>query len=1221
MRLFRMRPTLLKAVHSKGYGVIKELFHGEGSLHVLAANRREEELVELLKLAKNALNPREFTEVLMQKCAGKFFQDPPMKNFGATPIAYAAFFGLKRVFDVLFLEQDADGRFGLLDNEQKQIVINGQRGSSTNDVSSKRGRHAGKQLIPTLVDEQGGANGNYPIHAVVASGRTEMFDVLIDCGAYSTDFGLGLCPLAGVDNLTPLQLAAKLGKKRMFKHILKRRAMLVWKWGPVAEHKIPLQEIDSSCSEGKMTVMEILVQPFGSPPTKEFLLPSFMNGFLFNLYKKKWKKTIRVFFWGRLLVLYTQVILLTVIAAPSIFHPPDGVGSSTTTENQAGSISAIILTCVLSVYELLEMYLDFKFAAEGGLRTKRDKMRHVLASFWERGSHILVFCLAGSMAGCTGLLTHMSSIPHTDTATHAAAFAGPAPGWVRACLGFGSLAGWIILVLETYVLVQLKYESTFLSVLKRSLLYDVGSFLSIYIPVLFGFTTGINALFAFYPSWQTRWGSWWSTLENLFLLSFIQEPPEIFQDLPYPSASWALFGDLGWAQAESSGANAWLPCISFYTFFVLYLIVSVVLLINLLIAMMSSRYETMRKEGLLSSRVSFGRVILRFERMIDFGHSFVHSAQHHQHGSDHTALGVEDTEAHLRLQEQSKLDFYKQDTSNFDRDHYEADPEQRSAYEDDLKRRMKSMNTTRVITFRSHQGLMGKSDLFDDDTDDEDDDEKDTDKEAVRMKTRFRRIEKVLEELPTKLIAAAAGKPSDRHAHAPHGAHEAELREVTSNIGKATRELGRYSKLRAENLDAHARVVEQTKQMRILSRAGTDPLQPLLSNINETLVSERGALDSAKAALESAASTAHKISETKFVPSQHHAAAARRAPDLGALRKLTSQLATRGLACCGRVAFRARVLDVLGQLADDSIVEGAANGLPPPLPPQAADHGGDGDCYGEPPRRRRFVSHMGWPASQRPFVSYAPPHAYEDPLAPDTFGALSLALGNLRGFCARLFSSAESDRLPGEAIALVGAALDEVVGRPALTDELSREHRLADAWLSWFGRDARPVHALIVVDVQRDFIDGTLKLSACAANDDGAAVVPVINNLRRTAAFGCVAVANDCHPPFHCSFHHVATSPDRLVRAHSEQDDEGLLAARPFERVILLAPDGTSRMPQVLWPVHCVQGTTGAALARAADRLIDITLRKGAEQGVDSHSAFCDAGRTTRRAPPRDSRC
>ncbi len=122
---------------------------------------------------------------------------------------------------------------------------------------------------------------------------------------------------------------------------------------------------------------------------------------------------------------------------------------------------------------------------------------------------------------------------------------------------------------------------------------------------------------------------------------------------------------------------------------------------------------------------------------------------------------------------------------------------------------------------------------------------------------------------------------------------------------------------------------------------------------------------------------------------------------------------------------------------------------------------------------------------------------------------------------------------------------------------------------------------LLVVDVQNDFMpDGAL---AVARGDE---VVPVINRLARQ--FSHVVLTQDWHPADHVSF-----AANHAGRA-------------PFEMTSL------SYGEQVLWPVHCVQGTEGAAFHRALDvphaRLV---IRKGHHVGVDSYSAFMEADRIT----------
>ena len=122
---------------------------------------------------------------------------------------------------------------------------------------------------------------------------------------------------------------------------------------------------------------------------------------------------------------------------------------------------------------------------------------------------------------------------------------------------------------------------------------------------------------------------------------------------------------------------------------------------------------------------------------------------------------------------------------------------------------------------------------------------------------------------------------------------------------------------------------------------------------------------------------------------------------------------------------------------------------------------------------------------------------------------------------------------------------------------------------------------LLVVDVQNDFMPGGAL--AVARGDE---VVPVVNRLAR--AFSHVVLTQDWHPASHVSF--AANHAGRT----------------PFETMTL--PYGE----QVLWPVHCVQNTPGAALHRDLDvphaRLV---IRKGHHVDVDSYSAFLEADRTT----------
>jgi nicotinamidase/pyrazinamidase len=128
-----------------------------------------------------------------------------------------------------------------------------------------------------------------------------------------------------------------------------------------------------------------------------------------------------------------------------------------------------------------------------------------------------------------------------------------------------------------------------------------------------------------------------------------------------------------------------------------------------------------------------------------------------------------------------------------------------------------------------------------------------------------------------------------------------------------------------------------------------------------------------------------------------------------------------------------------------------------------------------------------------------------------------------------------------------------------------------------FGDDG----VLIIVDVQNDFCPG-----GALEVPRGDEIIPIVNGL--AARFRNVVLTQDWHPRGHLSF--ASSHP----------------GAKPFETVT--APYG----PQVLWPDHCVQDTTGAAFHPALRAPhAALVLRKGFRAAIDSYSAFYENDRTT----------
>jgi len=123
-----------------------------------------------------------------------------------------------------------------------------------------------------------------------------------------------------------------------------------------------------------------------------------------------------------------------------------------------------------------------------------------------------------------------------------------------------------------------------------------------------------------------------------------------------------------------------------------------------------------------------------------------------------------------------------------------------------------------------------------------------------------------------------------------------------------------------------------------------------------------------------------------------------------------------------------------------------------------------------------------------------------------------------------------------------------------------------------------PQQALILVDLQIDFCPlGALPVP------EGDQVVPVANALM--PHFSTVVATQDWHPANHGSFAaiHPWRKPGQVIDLHG--------------------------LPQVLWPIHCVQESFGAEfVAELHTDAITQVFRKGTDPNIDSYSCFFDNG-------------
>ena len=119
---------------------------------------------------------------------------------------------------------------------------------------------------------------------------------------------------------------------------------------------------------------------------------------------------------------------------------------------------------------------------------------------------------------------------------------------------------------------------------------------------------------------------------------------------------------------------------------------------------------------------------------------------------------------------------------------------------------------------------------------------------------------------------------------------------------------------------------------------------------------------------------------------------------------------------------------------------------------------------------------------------------------------------------------------------------------------------------------------LLLIDLQNDFCPG-----GALAVDEGNLLIPIANALM--PKFDLVLATQDWHPATHGSFaaNHPWRKPGQVI------DLNGL--------------------PQVLWPIHCVQESFGAEFVKDLNtEAIHKVFVKGTDPEIDSYSGFFDNG-------------
>mmetsp|Transcript_379 Transcript_379/g.683 ORF Transcript_379/g.683 Transcript_379/m.683 type:complete len:945 (+) Transcript_379:16-2850(+) len=629
MEIFRGLPSMLSRAHCEGP------FVGENTLHVLAVNQREDEFVELLKLATDRLTREECKSVFTTQAVGIFFDASPMHLYGGTPLAYAATFSLKQAVLTLL-------NTGL-------VSLNGDPEDPTRPDEPMT--EASACVI----------SGFLPLHAVCANGLRHMYDWLIGEGnepggvempaALKADaripVGDGRLAYTGgkfrMAGCSPLQLAAQLGDRKMFAFLLRKQTNILWRWGPVTKYEINLAGIDSA-GEGGCDVMEIVGKLGAAKETTQLLLDEFMQGFLHKLYLDKWQLFGATIHYMQLSAHFTYIIVL-LLQAFWLKEDPQRVDRT---------VLPPLLVFFVTLLTLFEAKLFVLWLRNHGVNRKQvrgwklccaDKTAVADVQRWpmfmEGLKWLLLFqvdlqlisyicCLVASLCLVYESLEESAHMHERRLRVGAGSIGGSSGSvgpsadsgisWEQLPLDLGgyghlgthSLTLFFFAISACSKTMQIMYLmltpfprlGVFMLSVNRMLHNDIVIFMALFSCFIFIFYTMLYIVYpragpSFLPEIPS-FNNWATALQAMTTLAFLGEPVEITyfeEDVP--------MGDLTTWQHFNLGC--------FLVFYVMYVLMCLILLLNLLIAMMGFTFNTVHTQATLEWRIMFARYILRLE--------------------------------------------------------------------------------------------------------------------------------------------------------------------------------------------------------------------------------------------------------------------------------------------------------------------------------------------------------------------------------------------------------------------------------------------------------------------------------------------------------------------------------------------------------------------------------------------------------------------------------
>lgn len=425
--------------------------------------------------------------------------------------------------------------------------------------------------------------GNTALHIAVVNDLPEMYDFVLSqlslMAKLQPDTLQSFTSRCNNENLTPLSLAACLGKTEMFQHILARSSRIAWTFGPVTSKMIPLSQLEQPdtiiATNGKrsraatITAIEAICSghklltncmPVDANDEElyQLKLDLIMLPQVQQLLDKKWQYFGRGIFLRKLVLISALLVLFTIVTQmPNHFRSTDASFSDYPFSN----------TIIVLVESIIGVAVMAKVVTESRQLYRAPKrywtQSHGSALFdnilgWVFS--ILFFC------ACLCRITGESVAEDAFTS-------------------IAAVIGWSYMF---FFLLGFKSTGPFVIMVKEMMLNDIPRFAIVYMAVLIGFSQAFSLLL------EPRNG-FWAFFQQVKLLVLL-----------------ACSGDMDYDYYSASSVP-WLT----QGLIFMYIVITVILLLNLLIAMMGNTYSQIYDASTKRWYVERANIMLAIEQETD----------------------------------------------------------------------------------------------------------------------------------------------------------------------------------------------------------------------------------------------------------------------------------------------------------------------------------------------------------------------------------------------------------------------------------------------------------------------------------------------------------------------------------------------------------------------------------------------------------------------------